>query len=149
MSKGGARVRSGPAPDPNAIRRERDEGEWIALPPAGREGPAPDWPLSTATKRELDLWRSEWARPQAVMWERNGQELEVAMFVRAVRVAESAKAPTAARTLVRQLMDSLGITVPGMNSLKWRIGSAPQVVRERPESGPSVKDRLKVVQGGA
>jgi hypothetical protein len=83
------------------------------------------------------------------MWERNGQELEVAMFVRAVRVAEAASAPTNARTLVRQLMDSLGITVPGMNSLKWRIGSAPQVVRDRPESGPSVKDRLKVVQGGA
>ena len=148
MSKGGARVRSGPAPDPNALRRERDEGEWIALPPAGREGPVPDWPLSAPTKRELGLWGSEWTRPQAVMWERNGQELEVAMFVRAVRVAESAKAPTAARTLVRQLMDSLGITVPGMNSLKWRIGSAPQVVRDRPELGPSVKDRLKVVQGG-
>lgn len=153
MPKGGARARSGPAPDPNALRRERDAGEWTELPAAGRAGEPPPWPLSQATPRELELWTSEWRRPQALMWERNGQAVEVAMYVRAVVDAESPRAAVAARTLVRQQMDSLGISVPGMRSNRWKIVDEVQSsAQSRPARGrQSARDRLKVVkdEGGA
>lgn len=149
MASGGARSRSGPAPDPNALRRDRDSGDWVTLPSSGREGPVPEWPLSDPSKRELELWESEWLRPQAVMWERNGQELEVAMFVRALKDAEAPNASVASRTLVRQMLESLGLSLPGMLRLKWRIGDPPKSARRSVAGGESVKDRLKVVQGGA
>ncbi|ALG06840.1 hypothetical protein [Kibdelosporangium phytohabitans] len=45
--KGGARVNSGPPPDPNAIRRGRqgDADTWTWLPQEGFAGAIPDWPL--------------------------------------------------------------------------------------------------------
>ena len=144
----GGHAASGPTPDPNALRRERDSGEWVTLPADGRDGPIPEWPLSDPSARELALWESEWCRPQALMWERNGQELEVAMFVRAVKDAESPNASVASRTLVKQMLEALGLSLPGMLRLKWRIGDPPKAAR-RAVAGSSVKDRLKVVQGGA
>lgn len=150
MPKGGARVRSGPAPDPMALRRDRDAGEWVELPASGRAGDLPAWPLSEPTPRELDLWSVEWRRPQAVMWERNGQALEVAMFVRAVVDAESPRASVSSRTLVRQQMDSLGLSIPGMRAARWRIvdeTAAPRAQRPAAPARKSARDRLKVVGG--
>lgn len=153
MAKGGARARSGPAPDPNALRRERDAGEWTELPDAGREGDPPVWPLTEPTPRELELWAAEWRRPQAIMWERNGQQLEVAMYVRAVVDAESPRASVSARTLVRQQMDSLGLTVPGMRTNRWKIvrESQPQTSAQTGAAAgrTRAKDRLHLVEGGA
>ena len=83
MTSGGARARSGPAPDPLALARNRpsDQVTWTHLP-ASREGDPPVWPLTRTTARERALWAREWKRPQAVMWERNGWESEVALYVR-------------------------------------------------------------------
>ena len=71
MGRGG-HANSGPAPDPNALRRDRpsDQSEWTNLPAAGRDGPPPSWPLADVIGNELEVWAREWARPQAVMWER-------------------------------------------------------------------------------
>lgn len=148
MPKGGARVRSGPTKDPNALRRDRDHANesLIQLPAEGRDGEVPDWPLSGASSRELELWESEWLRPQAVEWERQGQHLEVAMFVRSVVDAERPGAPSSARTLVRQQMDSLGISKPGMDRNGWTIVSEREVKREARPQGTSSKSRLKVVK---
>lgn len=147
--RGGARSRSGPAPDPNALRRDRDKQEWTHLPAAGRTTPAPEWPLSRQTKREAALWEREWRRPQALMWEANGQETEVALYVRALRTAEQPKAPTAARSLVCRQMAELGISVPGLRSNRWIIADEearqPQVARAAGMA--SARDRLRLVVG--
>lgn len=47
MPRGGARVNSGPPPDPNALRRDRpsDKDGWTTLPAEGRQGDPPAWPL--------------------------------------------------------------------------------------------------------
>lgn len=147
MAKGGARARSGPPPDPDSLTQA--DGEWTILPAAGREGDAPPWPLSEALERELDLWVDEWSRPQAVMWERQGQELEVALFVRSVVAAEKHDATTAVRTLVKQLMESLGISVPGMLRNRWRIGDIePEAEVVPDEEADDPRARLTVVAGG-
>lgn len=47
MPRGGARVKSGPPPDPNALRRDRpsDRDGWTLLPAGGRAARTPRWPL--------------------------------------------------------------------------------------------------------
>lgn len=155
MAKGGARARSGPPPDPDALTF--NEGEWTVLPAAGRRGPAPGWPLSVLpdeleflADREAELWVSEWARPQAVMWERQGQELEVALYVRSMVAAEMPGATVAARTLVRQQMEALGISIPGLLRNRWKIETSSTVSKpkESRKGRQSVRDRLTVVDGG-
>lgn len=150
MAKGGARARSGPAPDPNALKRDRDEGEWKLLPADGRIGDPPAWPLDEPTDRELGIWATEWARPQAIVWERNGQELEVALYVRSLIDAERHGAPVNSRTLVKQLQESLGISVPGLLRNRWKIvDDVPaEDMSAAPVAPSSVRDRFKVVAGG-
>src|SRR5690606_10612763 len=98
MPKGGARTRSGPPPDPNALRRARDASEWTVLPAAGRQGPPPEWPLPTSSRRERDVWAELWTRPQAVVWERQRQHHEVALYVRRLVEAEARGAVVALST---------------------------------------------------
>ncbi|MEU4399767.1 hypothetical protein [Micromonospora orduensis] len=153
MPRGGARTNSGPAPDPTALRRERDAGEWTVLPAEGRPGDAPEWPLVGRCARELDLWDRLWAKPQALMWERLGQELEVALYVRNLALAEQPGAPVNLGTLVRQMADSLGLTTPGLRNNRWRI-TRDEVTERRqdtpaPSARPSSRARLKVVGGDA
>jgi hypothetical protein len=146
MAKGGARTRSGPAPDPNALARERDEGEWKVLPSVGREGPTPDWPLTRALKRELTLWAELWTRPQAVMWERQRQNYEVALYVRRLCEAEARDSAVNLSTLVRQMADSLGLTTPGLRSNRWRIESdQPQAASNSGPARQSARERLRLV----
>ena len=149
----GTHGRSGPPPDPNALRRERKtDAGWVTLPAEGRSAPAPAFPLASATVRERHWWEYVWRLPQAVQWERDGQELEVAIYVRRLTEAEKRGASVALGTLVRQLSEQLGLTIPGMNRLRWRI--AHDEVTERrsertvePQSAPSARDRFRVVGG--
>src|SRR5262245_16531400 len=120
---GGARARSGPAPDPNALRRNRpsDQAEWLELPASGRSGPPPVWPLDGVTEAELLQWAKEWARPQALEWERRRQFDEVAAFVRAFLISVGPKATAADRNVVQRMGTDLGMTSPGLRALRWRI----------------------------
>jgi hypothetical protein len=165
MSSGGARVRSGPAPDPQALRRDRDASDWQRWP-ATRTAPAPTWPLARATKRELVLWAREWTRGEANAWQAYGMEVEVAMYVRNLREVEKAGSSATARNLLLRQMDSLGLTVGGKAKNRWIIAADGIVPRETPEDdetpeptprrpvGPSAKERLAgqglgVLDGGA
>ncbi|BBC30008.1 hypothetical protein SGFS_013020 [Streptomyces graminofaciens] len=154
MPKGGARTRSGPPPDPEALRRERDAGEWTILPAEGRQGATPEWPLIELTDREAKLWDRLWEMPQALMWERYGQDIEVALYVRRLVQAEQPDAFVNLGTLVRQMADSLGLTTPGMRANRWRI-ERPNEEREM-SAGPSptiaptsARARLRAVAGGS
>jgi hypothetical protein len=151
MPKGGARPRSGPAPDPTALRRERDAGEWTILPAEGRQGSTPEWPLTEPTDREDQLWTALWLKPQALMWERYGQELEVALYARRLSEAEKRDASVTVGTLVRQMSDSLGLSTPGMRANRWRIAAeepAPSTPDpDRPRQS-SARSRMTVIAGG-
>lgn len=166
MPKGGARTRSGPAPDPNALRRDRkSDGEWLLLPAEGRKGDPPAWPLlpprftvegeeifdAARAERELEVWASLWSKPQGVAWERFGLVEQVAIYCRRWCEIERAEASTSRGTLVRQLADSLGLTMPGMHSLRWRIAADETATKRAERTAPvkraSSRDRLKVVTG--
>ena len=147
---GGARANSGPAPNPLS-NRQAGSG-WTHLPAEGRQGPTPDWPLSRPTARERVLWASEWQRPQAVMWEANGQGVEVAIYVRCLAQAESRKAPVDLRRLLKQQQEALGLSLPGLARNHWIIATTSPAARQPAATGtegrPSIRERMKVVQGG-
>jgi hypothetical protein len=155
MASGGARARSGPAPDPTALRRDRDAGEWTILPAEGRQGAMPEWPLPEQTIREADLWDALWRKPQAIMWERYGQEFEVALYVRRFSEAELMDSRVNLSTLIRQMADSLGLTTPGMRANRWRVDRAEESAQ--PAKGAaaaqlapkSARARLRAVPDGS
>ncbi|MEV7422860.1 hypothetical protein [Streptomyces sp. NPDC091212] len=158
MPKGGARARSGPPPDPTALHRERDKGEWVILPAEGRAGATPDWPLTGQSEREAALWTDLWGLPQALMWERNRLQVEVALYVRRLSEVELPGAMVTLGTLVRQMADSLGLTTPGMRSNRWKIeraadrdtstGTRRSSPSRGPGAAPSARARLRAISGG-
>jgi hypothetical protein len=157
MPRGG-HAASGPPPDPNALRRRRpsDAAGWKTLPAEGRTGPLPEWPLSESTDREWNLWAELWEKPQAVMWEEMGQALEVALFVRTLAEAERPDARVDIKKMIRGYLDSLGLSVSGMNRNRWRIAPVmdteadvvPLEADRTERRRPSARDRLKVVPSG-
>lgn len=133
MTSGGARARSGPPPDPNSARS--DNAGWTIIPSAGRGTPAPEWPLTEPTPRESAMWERFWAKPQAVIWERDGQLEYVAIFVRQLIEAEGAKASAENRKTVRMMFADLYLTSDAMLRARIRIGevAAPKAAVEAPK----------------
>ena len=151
MASGGARARSGPAPDPNALRRDRkDDAGWTVLPAEGRKAKAPSFPLIDPSQRELQIWVRLWKLPQALLWEKNQQELAVAFHVRTMCEAERADAQTNLRTLVRQQAGELLLTIPAMYAARVRIAEDEVATKRAETDAPvrvSARDRLKAVKG--
>lgn len=152
MTSGGARVRPGPPPQRDALRRDRpsDQAEWVTLPLDGRAGDPPAWPLTRANRRELERWAIEWRKPQAVMWEALAQVDQVANYVRHFVEAEKPRAATPLRQLVKQEEEILGLSLTGLARNRWVLGTAP-VARQEPAAdepeAPSARERLRLVSG--
>lgn len=154
MPKGGARTRSGPPPDPNALRRARkDDAQWTTLPAEGRQEPAPEWPLTEATTRELVLWERWWRKPEALLWESDGSVDYVALTVRMFAEAEVQKASAENRKTVRMMMTDLYLTRDAKDRARIRVATdevaakaAERSETQRPKS--SARGRMRVVSGG-
>lgn len=146
MASGGARARSGPAPDQNALHQK---GEWTELP-RERFGAVPAWPMSTQTDREAEVWAAMWRKPQAILWERDLMVEQVALYVRGLVRGEDLDAPTTLLTWLRQMGSELMLTPDGLARQRLRIRPAESKMNDdAPVRTSSVKGRLRVVDGGA
>lgn len=142
---GGFRAGAGRPVDPNALRRNRkdDAAGWLNLP-LRREGKAPVWPLIDATDRELKVWEDHWTLPQAVEWERQNLNYEVALFVRSFCEAEQVGAAANLRTLVKQQQEVLGLSLAGLMRMRWKVGGeivSEAPVAEQPTQRKSARER--------
>jgi len=171
----GGHARSGPAPDPNALRRDRaGDGAWVTLPAEGFNGDAPKFPLEKISvydiywvdkkrvkefdvsgtealhEREMDLWCALWKKPQAFMWAKLGLEYEVAAYVRAFIESTSAESNSGLKTAALRMAAEIGLSLPGMHSLRWKF-SEDELGSRRSGSGSSgpvdLKSRLAAVNG--
>lgn len=155
MVSGGARARSGPAPDPNALRRDRrDDAAWVTLPVEGFTGAIPEFPLpGGASGDEATLWAALWRKPQAAMWSQLGLTLEVAAYVRAFLESVEPEASAGLKTAVLRMAAEIGLSLPGMHQLRWKF-AADELAEKRaeksevPSAAVSVRDRLGAVGGG-
>lgn len=154
---GGARSRSGPTPDPNALRRDRadDAAGWLTLP-SERSGPAPAWPLPGAVSdEELAHWKKLWTTPQSTVWEKEGVEDDVALYTRSFVAASLPGAAVGLIKEVRMMRDDLGLSPGAALRKRWKIASdtapaatatsSPRPARATPR-GPSSKDRFRIVK---
>lgn len=175
MPSGGARMNSGPPPDPDALRRDRakDKDGWTLLPAEGRSGVVPPWPLRTSSEvtanilnqddlddepdipltsdarrqqaRESVVWAALWSTPQAVVWERQGATHDVALYVRWLVMAEEGDMKAASEA--RQWSDRLGLNPSAMLRNRWKISSDELAERRGTVAKTSTaRDRLKVLE---
>ena len=157
MASGGARSRSGPAPDPNALRRDRkdDQAGWVTLP-SERTGPVPAWPLpGDILPAEVEQWAKLWRTPQATVWEAEHSEDDVALYVRSF---VAAALPGAAVNLIKEvriMRDDLGLSPGSALRKRWRIpANATEIPRPtaatatpRPaRTTSSSRERFRVVK---
>jgi hypothetical protein len=154
MPSGGARVTSGPPPDPGSLRSQRrgNADGWRELPAAGRTGRAPKWPLEDQVPREALLWRGMWRKPQAVAWQALGLEWEVALHVRQMARVEDGTSSAALLMELRQHAEELGLLPSGLLRNRWCIAEAAkdpvQAPRATAAAPESAKSRLRAIAGG-
>lgn len=147
MTRGGARNRSGPAPDPTSGRSERRQYKLTALPAAGYDGDVPEYPLPQLDvfviefddeghrrrvadpdasagrfEREQELWAWAWSTPQACAWSTAPwRHHTVAMWVRTAALCESPDAKAADKASLHRFGDQIGLTPAGMRENGWAI----------------------------
>ncbi|MEV8269140.1 hypothetical protein AB0P19_02260 [Microbacterium oleivorans] len=122
----------GPAPNPDARRRNK-RPVAMTLPPEGRKGRAPAFPIKTE-KRVPAVWAELWKTPQAVAWQKLGYHRVVARYAIMLTAAEHVDAPASLLGEVRQLEDRLGLTPMSMKRLEWVIAE-DEVGAKRAERG--------------
>jgi hypothetical protein len=177
MARGGSRNRSGPAKDENSRTSERQGFVLSALPPAGFDGEAPEFPLMPFTvyrwehagdhryqvrdddateafrERESELWATIWTYPQACAWSSESWRWQaVAMWARTAVVCESSEATAADKGAIHRFADQIGLTPAGLKENGWKIAvvdSAPAVEPTEPdEDEDDPRNRLSVVRDG-
>lgn len=177
MTRGGARISSGPPPDPNSGRSERRGYRLDSLPAAGFDGEVPDFPLMThriyrweyedkrrfqvvdedATElfaeRERALWEWLWRTPQACAWSMPTEAWRlnvIAMYARTFTICESSESTAADKSSLHRFADQIGMTTAGLAAMGWVIVPKLEVAPE-PESDDDEEApaprRLSAVQG--
>lgn len=148
MARGGARNRSGPAPDPTSGRSERRGYKLTELPAEGYDGPAPDFPLmkrvvyytewvdkkperhvdldatEAVAERESELWAWAWSTPQACAWSMPSEMwrlMTIAMWVRTMVICESSEATAADKNSLHRFADQIGMTTAGLAEMGWAV----------------------------
>lgn len=86
--------------------------------------------LRISEEQELALWRTLWALPQAVAWQRLGYLNEVAQYVRWKVRAELGELQASRES--RMIGDRLGLTPASMLHLRWEI-VADELAEKRDE----------------
>lgn len=157
MAKGGARNRSGPAPDPNSGRSERRGYKLNDLPAEGYRGQIPEFPLPSPTARELEVWEWAWRTPQACAWSLPSEAWRAPFVARWVRLtvrAEDRESPASLQAALMRLEDRIGLSTAGLAEMGWavrrdEVGEArAEADKAKPAPRPSSRDRMKVVSGG-
>ena len=153
MAHGGARNRSGPAPQEGSGRSDRRGYSLTALPAEGYAGEVPDFPLPDVTDRELEVWKQAWRTPQACAWSMPSESWRVrtvAMWVRTSVRCEDRDAPASILAQVHRLADQIGMTTAGLAEMGWKVAVDEVAAKaaehtSAPSKPKSSRDRLKAV----
>lgn len=141
--RGGARVRSGPPPDPHSRNSLRKGVKSLVLSADGFAGEIPRFPLpqfrvvdaegirdangeKRFASREKTVWRHLWSLPQAEAWsmpEYSYMFFEIALYARQLVICEQAGATAADRGLLPRFADRIGLSEAAMAGFGWSIRS--------------------------
>jgi hypothetical protein len=123
------------------------------LPAEGYQGEVPEFPLPEPLDRELKLWASVWATPQASAWAvEPWRQYAVGQWVRWSVKAEAPEAAASVIQAVIRFADQIGLTPAGLKENGWQIARneiAARTPADRPqERRTSARDRMTVVRDG-
>ena len=154
MARGGARNRSGPVPAEGSARSEARGYSLTALPAEGFDGEPPAWPLTAATRREMDVWREVWRTPQACAWSLPSESWRartVALWVRVSVRCEDADAPASLFAQLHRLADQVGLTTAGLAEMGWKVAVDEVAAQrsQRPAVEPVRRERRLRAAGDA
>jgi len=142
MSRGGARNRSGPAPSEGSGRSDARGYSLTALPAEGFLGDVPDFPLPSASERELEVWEQAWRTPQACAWSMPSEAWRAETVALWVRVKVRCEDPEAGAALYGQLhrfADQIGMTTAGLAEMGWKVAVDETAGKRESSSEPTVK----------
>lgn len=153
MTSGGARNRSGPKASETSGRSDVRGYSLTALPAEGFAGPLPDFPLPTASDREVEVWEAAWRTPQACAWAMPSEAWRIGTVALWVRVKVRCEAPDVPASLLGQLhrfADQIGMTTAGLAEMGWKV-AVDETATKRGELKSAAKpassrDRLAVVK---
>jgi hypothetical protein len=152
---------NGPPANPNSLRSAKLGAEWTRIPSNARaDKETPDWPayVPEPSDEELALWIDLWRKPQATLWIRDQNELQVAMYCRLFISSMQPGGFVTEKTAAERMAGSLLLTTPALLAAKVRIVDPEE--EPAPESTPagtpvpissasSVRDRFTVVTPAA
>lgn len=123
MTRGGARARSGPAPDPMALKRERDKETWTRLPKEGCALDVPDFPIEFGqlNDEERVAWERLWRSPQAIVWHRDGMIDIVCSYLRALMSATKRNPGPGVLTALRMYSAELLLSTSALRRERFYI----------------------------
>jgi hypothetical protein len=84
------------------------------------------------------------------MWAKLGMEYEVAAYVRAYLESVELEASAGLKTAVLRMGAEIGLSLPGMHSLRWKFAEDEVSARRQAAPKPvksSARARLKAVNG--
>lgn len=152
MTSGGARNRSGPTPSETSGRSDARGYSLTALPAEGYAGPVPDFPLPTASDREVEVWGAAWRTPQACAWAMPSEAWRIGTVALWVRVKVRCEDPDVPASLLGQLhrfADQIGMTTAGLAEMGWKVAVDETATRRgaKPAAKPaSSRQRLTAVK---
>lgn len=145
MARGGARNRSGPAPQEGSERSERLGYKLTALPAEGYQGETPDWPLEPAASGvEQATWEWAWRTPQACAWSMPSESWRIPFVARWVRLAVRCNEPDAPAGLFASLFrieDRIGLSTAGLAEMGWKVAVDELAEKAEPEDKPAPRER--------
>jgi len=139
MTRGGARVKSGPAKNPQSRTSERAGYTLTALPSEGytRRPPGLTNYVPKPTARHKAVWLELWRTPQACAWSLDKYKWpSVALLCRLMVRAEDPDAAAAIFSELGKLQTKLGLTEEGMRYLGWAI-ARDEVAKKAAEKAPA------------
>ncbi|MGX9346628.1 hypothetical protein [Microbacterium sp. KNMS] len=101
--------------------------------------------MSKASAREREVWRSLWKKPQAIVWEEQGSERQVAMYVRTSVEAEEPGATAALRSLLLRQENDLLLTHAALLRAGFRISTSASVAPVAVAGSPATVAKQKVI----
>ena len=156
MSRGGARNRSGPAPSEGSGRSDRRGYSLTALPAEGYQGDVPDFPLPSASAREVEVWAEAWRTPQACAWAMPSEAWRqgtVALWVRTKVRCEDPEAGAALLGQLHRFADQIGLTTAGLSEMGWKVATDEVATKAAATVAPAkaggARARMRVVPGAA
>jgi hypothetical protein len=110
-------------------------------------GEIPEFPLTNASAREVELWRTKWSGPHGAAWSQPSEAWRhhtVALWVRTAVRCEDPDVPAALLGQLHRFADQAGLTTAGLAEMGWKVAVDETAAKRGPEPAPKASSRNRM-----